>query len=423
MTRANFGHTVLIISRNSPESYSPAGERIRHIALASGSVFGKAIVLALVSKDIKGTGKVGSKVCLQQVILRNELPYPIIAYFDPLKFILLSIHSFFLSLRHKASYILASMPPLEVGVSAFLVAKLLGMDLIVDLRDDWESAVERNLSRYIPEHLLEVVFWVARRVYSSATVIMVATPTIAKIAKKRGIETPTILASNGADTSIFFPLNEESRKKMRIEHALPLNKTVVSYCGSGINPYYRLDRVLSSVGSLPDYMKKHLFFVFHLYKGIENARKMKEELRISDDLVGVRGPISRDVLGEVMAACDVGLVPFDDEAYLLCARSAKLYEYLSVGLYVIACGPEGGELDHLFSLNPQLGTFCLPTVENLTGVFSRLVKNGAYLFDNKNRYLRHNFIRENYERRIITMKAIRTIGSLSIPTSAKTPRV
>jgi len=423
LTGTNFGHTVLILSRNSPESYSPAGERIRHIALASGSVFGKAIVLALGSRDIKEVGKADSKVLLQQVILRNELPYPIIAYFDPLKFILLSIHSFFLSLRYKASYILASMPPLEVGVSALFIAKLLGMDLIVDLRDDWESAVERNLSRYIPEQLLEVVFWLARRVYSFATVVMVATPTIAEIAKKRGVETPTILASNGADTSVFFPRDEDWRKKMRIKHALPLNKTVVSYCGSGLNSYYRLDRVLTSVGSLPDYVKKHLFFVFHLYKGIENVREMKEELRIPDDLVEVRGPISRDVLAGVMAACDVGLVPFDNAPYLLCARSAKLYEYLSAGLYVIACGPEGGELDQLFSLNPQLGTFCLPTRENLVNVFLRIVENGAHLFDNRNRYLRHNFIRENYERREITMKAIRTIGSSCISTSAKTTRM
>jgi len=210
---------------------------------------------------------------------------------------------------------------------------------------------------------------------------------------------------------------------MRIKHALPLDKTVVSYCGSGSNPYYRLDRVLASVGSLPDYLKEHLFFVFHLYRGIENVRKMKEELGISDDLVEVRGPIPRDVLAGVMAACDVGLVPFDDAPYLLCARSAKLYEYLSAGLYVSACGPEGGELNRLFSLDPQLGTFCLPTIENLTDVFSRLVKNGAFLFDDGNRKMRHNFIRENYERKTITMKAVRAIGSLSIPAFANTPSV
>ena len=412
------GSTCLIVAADSPRSFSPAGERIRHIALASESAFGRAIVLAVGSGAEKTTEMARPTFPLHEV--RARAPYPINAYFDPIKFMLLYVYTSFLSLLYRPSYVLASMPPCEVGVSACLVAKLLGIDLVVDLRDDWESWVERNLSRYIPERLLEVVFWLAWRVYSSATVVMVATPTIAEIAKRRGVETPTVLVCNGADTSVFFPRDEDSRKKMRAKHALPMDRTVVSYCGSGLNPYYRLDRVLSSIGSLPDDVKKRLFLVFYLYNGIDNVRKMKEELGISDDLVAVRGPVSRDVLAEVMAACDVGLVPFDNEPSLLCARSAKLYEYLSAGLYVIACGPKGGELDQLFSLNPQLGTFCLPTRENVVSAFLRVVQDGAHLFDNRSKYLRHDFIRENYERRAITRKAIRTIASSRVSTSTKT---
>lgn len=392
------------------------------MALASESVFGRAIVLA-VGSDAEGANERAYPRLLLYEVARARAPYPINAYFDPIKFILVYIYACFLFLRYRPSCVLASMPPCEVGVGACFAAKLLGIDLVVDLRDDWESWVKRSISRYIPEQLLEVVFWLARRVYSSAAVVMVATPMIAEIAEKRGIETPIILVSNGADTSVFFPRDDDSRSKMRIMHALPVEKTVVSYCGSGLNPYYRLDRVLASVGSLPDHIKERLFFVFYLYKGTEHVRKMKEELGISDDLVEVRGPVSRDVLAGVMAACDVGLVPFDDEPYLLCARSAKLYEYLSVGLYVIACGPKGGELDGLFSLNPQLGTFCLPTRENLVSVFLQVVQNGAYLFEDRNRYLRHDFIRENYERRTISMKAIRTVASMCVSTSAKTTHI
>jgi hypothetical protein len=415
----NSGHTVLILSGNSPESYAPAGERIRHIALASELVFGKAIILALGSKAAKTTGKADSKILLQQLKLKNELPYPITAFFDPLKFMLLSIHSIFLSLRYKVSYIVASMPPLEVGMSGLFTAKLLGVDLIVDLRDDWESAVERNISRYIPEQMLEIVFWLARRVYSSATALIVATSTIAEIAKKRGIEKPTILASNGADTSLFIPQDKATRKKIRTKHALPQNKIIVIYIGSGANVYYRLDYVLSSVCSLPEEVKRHFFFVFYLYDGIEIVKNMKEKLRISDDLVKVRNPVSRVVLAEVMAACDVGLVPFDDERYLLCARSAKLYEYLSTGLYVVGSGPEDGELNQLLSNKSQLGMFCLPSVKNFLNVFLGIIRDKAYIRDVASRSLRHRFIQENYERRMIAVKAMKTIDSLLIHSSAK----
>lgn len=407
------GNTILIVSRQSPEFYGPAGERIRHMALTSGAVFGKALVLALRSNAKRVTRKVNSNVLLHEVILRRESPFPITAYFDPIKFILLSVHSFSLSLRYRPLYIVASMPPLEVGVSAWLVAKILGINLVVDLRDDWELALERELSRYIPAKLLRPVFWIASKVYSFATAILVATQTIAERIKKRGINTPTILAFNGANTSVFFPRDEASRKEIRIKYALPRNKTVVLYCGSGMNPYYRLDCVLSCVRSMPDDMKGRVFFVFYLYSGIESLRKMKEELAIPDDVVEVREPVPRVVLAEVMAACDVGLVPFNDDPYLLCARSTKLYEYLSAGLYVISCGPKGGELDQVFSLNPQLGSFTLPSTKNLLGVVLRTVKNAAYIFDDSSRFLRHKFILENYERRAIMTKAMRALRSLS----------
>jgi len=191
------------------------------------------------------------------------------------------------------------------------------------------------------------------------------------------------------------------------------------YCGSGANVYYRLDHVLSSVRSLPDEVKQLFFFVFYLYDGIEIVRKMKDKLQISDDLVEVREPVPRVVLAEVMAACDVGLVPFDDERYLLCARSAKLYEYLSAGLYVVGSGPKDGELNQLLSNNRQLGTFCLPSVKNFLNVFLGIIKDKAYILDAASRSLRHRFIQENYERRMIAVKAMKTINSLLIPSSAE----
>jgi glycosyltransferase involved in cell wall biosynthesis len=408
------GNVILIVSAQSPEFYGPAGERIRHMALASGAVFGKALVLALQSNAKRVSEKVNSNVLLYEVTLRRELPFPITAYFDPMKFILLSVHSFALSLRYKPLYIVASMPPLEVGVSSWFVAKILGINLVVDLRDDWELAIERELSRYIPAKLLKLVFWIASKVYSFATAILVATQTIAERIKKRGIKTPTILASNGANTSTFFPRDEASRKKIRTKYNLPQNKTVVLYCGSGMNSYYRLDCVLSCIRSMPDDAKRRVFFVFYIFSGVESLRKMKEELAISDDVIEVRDPIPRVVLAEVMAACDVGLVPFKDDPYLLCARSTKLYEYLSAGLYVVGCGPKGGELDQLLSLNPQLGSFTLPYTKNVLGVLLQAVKNAAYIFDDNSRFLRHKFIQENYERKAIMTKAMRTLRSLSV---------
>lgn len=416
-TGKNLGDTILIVAKDSPESYSSTGERIRHIAFASSLIFGKVLVLALTRNPKRVPKQGNSNVLIHEIKLTRESPYPIIAYFDPLKFILLFVHAFFFSLRYKPSHILVSMPPSEVGVSAWLVAKLLGISLIVDLRDDWESAAERQLFDRIPVELLKALFWLASNVYLFSATIFVATQTIAKMVGERGIKTPTILASNGADTSIFFPRHKDSRKKIRAKYALPLNKVILLYCGSGTTPYYRLDYVLSSVVSLPEDTKKRVFFVFYLYNWIENIKRIKEDLGISNDLVEVREPVPRAILAEIMASCDVGLVPFDDEPYLLCARSAKLYEYLSAGLYVFSNGPKGGELDQFFSLNPHLGTFSLPHLKNSFNTFFCSIQKGTQILDDDSRFARHKFIMENYDRRAIMTKAMRAIRFLSVSAS------
>jgi len=165
MTKPNADHTVLFLSRYPPEAHGPAWERIRHMASACGAVFGKTVILTLQSGRSSVKEKAGSRVFLYEAPLLRESPFPINAWFDPIKFIVLTIHGFLLSLRLKPKFILASMPPSEVGVSAWLIAKLSGKDLVVDLRDDWESAIEQKLSCYVPATLLKAVFWFPRKVY------------------------------------------------------------------------------------------------------------------------------------------------------------------------------------------------------------------------------------------------------------------
>jgi len=382
------------------------------MASACDVVFGKTVILTFQSERNSAKEKAGSRVLLYEVKLLRESPFPINAYFDPITFILLTIHGFLLSLRLKPKFVLASMPPSEVGVSAWLIAELAGIDLIVDLRDDWESAVEYKLSNYIPSRLLKAIFWLAHKVYSFSTIILVATQIIGKNLEERGVKTRIMLVPNGANTSIFILRNEDQRKRLRTKYVIPQTKLVMLYCGSGINPYYRLDHILAALNSLPNHIKNRLLLVFYLYNGVEKVLKMKEDLGLSNDLVEVREPVSRPVLAEIMAACDIGLVPFDDLPYLLCARSAKLYEYLSAGLFVIASGPKDGELDRLFASNPALGKFSLPSPKDFSKMFRWVVENNEQVANENNRFLRHEFIRENHERMGTMIRAMNEVRSL-----------
>ena len=401
--------SLLILTEDSPESYSPAGERVRHMALASSSIFGKAIVLTFGAPRKRVKREVGPSFLLYSINLTGRLPFPIYAYFEPVKALLFFIYGLILSRRFRFRYIVASMPPLEVGVSACFLAKLLDIKLIVDLRDDWEAAISSQLTRYVPLQLISPLSKLATKIYSFSEGILAITPTLVNTIRQRGIKTPVILTPNGADTSIFFLRGDDARRRIRSRYALPEDRIVMAYCGSGVNPYYRLDLIMSCLRSLPSYVKKRLFVLFYVYNGVDYLNDMKDELGIPDDLIEIRGPLPRSELAELMAACDIGLVPFDDKPYLLYATSTKVFEYLSVGLYVISTGPKKGELDSFFASNTVLGLLVPPTVENLVRVFSEVVKSADGQINDSCRSLRHLFVKENFDRKTVMLKAIQTL--------------
>ena len=406
----NPNSTCLIIAEDSPESYSPAGERARHMALASSAFFSKTILLTSGKAKKRAKPGIDAKVLLYKTGVVRSIPFPVSALFDPIRLLAFFVYGLVLSTRYKPSHILASMPPIETGASAWFLTRLLHKKLVIDCRDDWESYMRTQLTRYMPERLMKPTFKFANFIYSFSTAVLVVTRTLGNIVRKRIKNSSLILVPNGADLLMFFCQDAKSRRKIRLKHSIPLNRVVLIYCGSA-NPYYRLDLIFLSAKSLPNDVKGKTFFVFYLYSEIERYRELKALLKISDDLVEIRGPLPRSDLSEVMAACDVGLVPFDDKLFLLYAMSTKLYEYLSVGLYVISSGPSGGELQSFFSQNPSCGIFVQPRVEDFVRVFLRIISSD-YLFDDDSRNSRHSFIAKNYDRRKIMAKAMACLSSL-----------
>jgi glycosyltransferase involved in cell wall biosynthesis len=401
--------TVLIMTGYHPGSYSPAGERVRHLASASSSVFRKVIVLTSCATDRQPKEGLSPTVFLYSINSTKRMPFPVSAVFDPIRFLIFFVHGYLLSRHHNASYILASMPPFEIGVSGYFLAKLLNMKLIVDLRDDWEEAMSSQLTRYVPLRLISPLLELATKIYSFSIGILAITQTLVNTIRQRGIKTYIVLAPNGADTSVFFPRSDEARRRIRSRYLLPNDRIVMLYCGSGINPYYRLGLIMSCLRSLPSSVKKRLLVLFYVYNGVDYLNGLKDKLGISDNLIQVRGPLPRSELAELMAACDIGLVPFDDKSYLMYATSTKVFEYLGAGLYVIGTGPKGGELDSFFASNPVLGLLVPPIVENLARVFSKVVDNADELINDGCRNLHHSFIKENFDRKTVMLKAIQTL--------------
>lgn len=404
---------LLIITEHPPRSYRPSGERILHAALAGSSVFERVVVLSLRGgwkQHQQGQGRHReTRVSLKAVNFVRGMLYPLVDILDPIKFLVFLVHGFILYKRYKPVCIFASMPPFETGLTACFLSKRKSPVLVIDLRDDWESAVGTQLRRFFPLAVFRVLATITRKVYSNAFVIFVATQTIADTLRGRGIVTQTVLVPNGADTSVFVPRSEGLRVKIRRKYGLPTNKVTAVYCGSGTIFYYRLDYVLASVKFLPQEVKDKIYIVFYVYSGSEKLKQMQKRLGIADDVLAIRDPLPRKSLAEVLSSCDVGLLPFDDATYLLCARSTKLYEYLSSGLYVISSGPRGGELEALFSGNPALGSFIPPSAKDFAVSMSHMVNRGKDLLADDLRKLRHSFIERCYDRKAIMKNAMKTL--------------
>jgi len=406
--------TLLVITKDSPQSYSPSGERIIHTALASSLFFERVIVLSLRGVRKRGwhrqrENEHNSRVLLYVVNFVRGMLYPLVDIFDPIKFLVFLVHGFIMTRRYKPLCIFASMPPFETGVSAWLLSKLKPSILVIDLRDDWESAVGTQLRRFFPAAVFNVLATITNKIYSNAFVIFAVTETIADTVRGRGVATQTVLVPNGADTSVFVTKSESFQVKIRTKYNLPLDKVIAVYCGSGTASYYRLDRVLSSVKLLSREVKDRIYVVFYVFSGSKRLRRMQKGLEISDNVLEIRDPLPRKSLAEVLGVCDVGLLPFDDAAYLLCARSTKLYEYLSSGLYVVSSGPKGGELEALFSDNPAFGLFIRPGAKDFAVSMSQVLKKGENLFSGDLRKLRHSFVKEHYDRKAIMKKAMKTL--------------
>lgn len=407
MTRFKQG-SLLIISEDSPDSYSPAGERIYHLALAGQRKFNRVTVLTLRQpKPVQKGQKVSkSSAMLHSVNFTRALPFPFVSFFDPVKMHMLLFHGLLLSRKTKPTHIIASMPPLETGTAAWLIVKTHKAQLIIDLRDDWESAIGTQLKRYFPKQLIRLVSIAAQKIYTSACTVFAVTETIADTLRKKGVTTFISIVPNGANSTVFKPQSVRMRTRIRAQYTLPKDKIIMVYSGSGINPYYRLDLILTAAKQLPPIAANKLFFLFYLYNGHAQLNKLKQQLQIPDSQLEIRAPLPRRQLAQVTSACDAGLVPFDAKPYLLCARSTKIYEYLSCGLAVISSGPKEGELDSFFTTHSELGFFMLPTVENFAQAITVIADKGEAFLNDDARRLRHEFIRDNYDRQVLMEKAL-----------------
>ncbi|GBD86465.1 putative glycosyl transferase [bacterium BMS3Abin03] len=215
--------------------------------------------------------------------------------------------SFFYTLfsSYKADIIISSSPPISTSFAAALISKLKGIRFIIDLRDIWpDIGIELGLLKR--KSVINILTKIEKFILRTASVILVTAEGDKANIVKKGIDEEKIkVIYNGADSSVFKPVNESDKLSIREKYRIPINKIVLIYFGSfnyGMNDIDLLGNVLSKL----DHDKENIFFV-----AIGNGDNL------NDFLMKIKGKInflhldsmSIEEIAKLVAASDLSLIP------------------------------------------------------------------------------------------------------------------
>ena len=111
--------------------------------------------------------------------------------------------------------VLATMPPLFLGVTAWLAARRHGAPLVLDCRDDWPAAAVA-LGEMRAGFATRVLEGLARFLQRRAARVLAVTPGMLRAFERAGLDAGRlVLVTNGADTDLFRPAPAAPARALR----------------------------------------------------------------------------------------------------------------------------------------------------------------------------------------------------------------
>jgi len=215
--------------------------------------------------------------------------------------------SFFYTLfsTFKPDIIIASSPPLSTAFGAALISKIKKSNFILDLRDIWpDIGIELGLLKkpLIINRLKQIELFLLNR---ASVIIVTAKGDKENLVRKGVQETKINIIFNGADPSIFKPLNAAEICEIRAKYNLPEDKIILIYFGSfnyGMNDIELLGNVLSEMGNYSN----NFSFV-----AVGNGDNKNDFLKKIKDKIEIQHYDSLDSnnLAKLLAASDISLIP------------------------------------------------------------------------------------------------------------------
>jgi colanic acid biosynthesis glycosyl transferase WcaI len=251
----------------------------------------------------------------------------------------------------KIDVIFCPSPPLTLGLSAYIISRLLGAQYIYNVQEIYPDFAIN--SGYLKSRLLiKILYSIEKFIYSKAKLITVIGRDMSQNIILKGIpKEKVIIIPNFVDTNFFHPMPKENqfRKEFNLD-----NKFVISYAGN-IGPGQDIESFVKAAYLLRDISSIH-FLLVGTGMLFDKIAKEIDILNLKNiTLIGYQ-PYSK--VPEIYAASDLCFVP-QDRNIVGNAIPSKIYRIMASGRPVLATTKEGSDLHELIVAS-DCGLVCPP---------------------------------------------------------------
>ena len=302
----------------------------------------------------------------------------------------------------KQDIVIASSPPLFVGITGYFASRIKSIPFIFEVRDLWpDFAIEARVLRN--KFLIKLSYFLEKFIYKKANLINVLTPAFEKVLleKKKVLPNKIIYIPNGADLDILQPGPKQNwvREKYNWQ-----DKFIILYVGAhGLAN--NLDLILDTAHLI---IKDYNDIIFVLIgDGMLKPKLIERAKKENLDNVIFLEPVPKEKIKDYINAADVCtaiLKKIYDTTY-----PNKVFDYMSCAKAIIL--PIDGAVRELVVEQAKAGIFSEP--ENP----EEFKKSTLYFYNHQEQIDKmgqkgYQFVKQNFSREILAQKYLEIMQAL-----------
>ncbi len=252
-------------------------------------------------------------------------------------FILASIKLFLLHIRRRFHAVQVNTMP-DALVFTALIPKLTGAKIVLHMHEPVPELFATMFTGWYVPAVICVLKWVEKISLKFADRVLTVTRDMRDNFGRRGADINRItVIVNVPDDDIFLP-EKFNHLADRIEHAKKEERRkgiFRVFCHGAIEKRYGIDLIIKAVAHVKERVPGVRFRFLGKGSYIGEVLDLAAELKVADN-VNYLGFVPFENMVEEILTADVGIVPMKKNPYSVLVHTNKMFEYLALGLPVIA---------------------------------------------------------------------------------------